>query len=277
MNNKRFSLSLAAFVLGALSLTIPCPVHATLVTATICVGPEYPCLPGDVVDSGSRANGVGLLGANRYTALPFVFSDPFMTFNGNVFVADRAGTFIYSWGTGVGTESAAGNAFGIANGFLGNLYLDVAISQNYVTVAGPWKFAEMNVGSCNAAATGAGDSSSVVGLVNGAAMVPLPGLCSPFSLGSGPYGATIGTNTNLTAAAQLIFRPGATPAAVTLPWGSDLPVDQTDFSSANIINNFITPDNIPPGFQDAAPEPGTFTVIGGALCLAALRFRKHKP
>jgi hypothetical protein len=55
-----------------------------------------------------------------------------VNFTGNVFVADQAGTFNYSWGTGVGTETAAGNAFGLANGFLGDLYLDLQCGSDRV-------------------------------------------------------------------------------------------------------------------------------------------------
>ena len=271
MNHKRFSLPLAAFLLGALILAVPQPTHATVVSAVICIGPEYPCTPADTIDSGFRANGVGLLGVNRWAALPFTFSDALLSFTGNIFVAD-SGAAIYSWGQGVAVETAAGQAFQGLN----NLYLDVAITQNYVTAPGLWKFAEMNVGSCNAAATAGNDSSTVLGLVNGALMAPLPGVCSPFALGAGPYLANIGLITNLSAAAQFVFGPGPAGAAITLPWGDDLPFDQLNFDSSTIINDFITPDNIPAGFEDAAPEPATFSMIGGALCAAAFRFRKRK-
>jgi len=233
-------------LLGAFLVSSPKPAHATTVAATLCIGPEYPCAPADVLDSGIRANGVGLLGPNRWAALPFVFSDPQASFTGNVFVADAGGTFIYSWGTGVATMAPTAI----------NLYLDVAIAQNYVTAPGVWNFAELNVGSCNAAAGAAGSTSTVRGFVNGAPMAPLIGLCpGPFALGSGPYVATLGLTTNLTAAAQFVFGPSLGVQAITLPWGDDLPVDQLHFDPTTINNGFITPSNIPPGFQDAAPLP----------------------
>jgi hypothetical protein len=158
-----------------------------------------------------------------------------------------------------------------------NLYLDVAVSQNYVTAPGVWSFGELNVGSCNAAAGAAGSTSTVLGLVNGAPMAPLTGLCpGPFAVGSGPYVAGLGLVTNLSAAAQFVFGPSAGIQAITLPWGDDLPFDQTNFDFNSINNGFITPDNIPGGFQDAAPEPASFSLMGGALCIAGFCLRRRK-
>ena len=279
MCSGRVSLVLAALALGALTLTIPQPAHATVVAATICIGPEFPCTPADTVAFGSRGNGVGLLGPNRWAALPFVFNNALMTFAGNVLVVDSGGTSIYSWGTGTATETAAGNAFGAANGFLGNLYLDVGITQNYVTAVGNWNFGEMNVGTCNAAAAAANSGDFVRGFVNGNGMATLPGPCAaaPFAFGSGPYNINLGAVTNLTALAQFVFGPGGAPQSITLPWGDDLPDQSIDFNDPNaIINSFITPDNIPQGFEDAAPEPASFSLIGGGLLVAGALLRRRK-
>ena len=102
---KKSKLDLAFLLLAALLLAHPEPANATIVTAVICNNADFLCnQPGDVViDSGFRANGVGVLGANRFTVLPFLFNDAIMNFTGSVVVADRAGKFIYSWGTGTAT------------------------------------------------------------------------------------------------------------------------------------------------------------------------------
>ena len=279
MCSGRVSISLAALALGAITLTVPQPAHATVVAATICIGPEFPCAPADTVDFGSRANGVGLLGPNRFAALPFVFNDALMNFAGNVLVVDRGGTFIYSWGTGTATETAAGNAFGATFGFAGNLYLDVGITQSYVTAPGNWNFAEMNVGTCNVAAALANSGDFVRGFVNGNGMATLPGPCvaAPFAFGSGPYNINLGLVTNLTALAQFVFGPGGSPQSITLPWGDDLPDQNIDFGDPNaVINSFITPDNLPSDFIDAAPEPASFSLIGGGLMVAGALLRRRK-
>jgi hypothetical protein len=91
---------LALGLLIALFLVQPNQGNATTVAAVVCAGGEFPCLPGDVVDSGFRANGVGLLGPNRYAILPFSFSDALINFSGMTVVADSGEQFIYSWGTG---------------------------------------------------------------------------------------------------------------------------------------------------------------------------------
>jgi len=258
---------LPALVLGAFLVSSPKPAQATIVTATLCIGPEYPCLPADTLDTGFRANGVNVLGPNQWAALPFTFADAQASFTGNIFVADAGGTYIYSWGTGTATMGPT--PF--------NLYLDVAITQNYVTAPGVWAFAELNDGSCNAAAGAAGSTSTVLGLVNGAAMAPLTGFCpGPYQVGSGPYLANIGLVTNLTSAAQFVFGPSAGIQTITLPWGNDLPFDQVDFDFNSINNGFITPSNIPQGFTDAAPEPASFSLIGGGLLLAGMCLRRRK-
>jgi len=92
---KHYSPALA--VVAALCI-LPTGANAVVVTAMICNNADFLCnQPGDVViDSGIRGNGVGILGANRYSTLPFVFNDALMNFTGNVVVADSGGQYIYS-------------------------------------------------------------------------------------------------------------------------------------------------------------------------------------
>jgi hypothetical protein len=266
---KRISEFLPLFLLVALFVAQPNQAKATTVAAVICTGAEFPCLPADVVDSGIRANGVGLLGPNRYAILPFSFSDALMSFNGTVAVADSAGKFIYSWGTG--TATAGGLGIG--------LYLDVGITQNYVTAPGGWGISEMNVGTCNATAAANASTSLLQGAVNGVALPVLGAIgdcaIAPFAYGAGPFAFTLGLNTNLTAAAQFFFAPGlAGVQTITLPWGDDFPDPTINFNDPNDPLNFITPSDLPNNFLDAAPEPATFGLVGGILGMAAMVRRR---
>jgi hypothetical protein len=249
------------------------PAKAVVVTAVICNNADFFCnQPGDVVvDSGIRSNGVGVLGANRYTILPFVFNDFRMNFTGTIVAADSGGRFIYSWGTGVATDFAP---FGTG------LFLDVTISQNYITVPGPAAFSELNVGDCNAVARVNASTSLVQGAVNGGLLPVLGGVgdcaAAPFVLGAGPFGTNIGLVTNMTAAAQFFFAPGAAGnQQITLPWGADFPDPIINFNDPNNPQNFITDTDIPAGFIDQNPEPGTFAMFIGALSAAALRLRRR--
>src|SRR5712692_7431776 len=157
-NMTRISLLLGATLLAAICVAHPQRAHAATVTAVLCAGAEFPCLPADTLDAGFRSNGVGTLLANRYTLLPFVFDDAFANFSGTMLAVDSQGKFIYLWGGGVGTSK-------IAN--VGPLWLDVQLSQSYVTLPGLWSFSEFNSGSCNAAATAAGDNILATLAING--------------------------------------------------------------------------------------------------------------
>ena len=88
------------------------------------------CFAGPCInDAGIRTNFVGVLGFNRYTVLPFVFTDVNATLAGTVVVADfriGASNFIYLYGYGVGMQSALGGGF----------FLSSAITQTYQTLGG---------------------------------------------------------------------------------------------------------------------------------------------
>ena len=264
--------SCAIALLSAICM-LPKPANAVVVTAVICNNPDFFCnQAGDVVlDSGIRGNGVGVLGANRYTILPFVFNDFRMNFSGTIVAADSAGKYIYSWGTGTATDF---DPFGTG------LYLDVTISQNYITAPGLWGFSELNVGTCNATAAVNASTSLVQGAVNGA-LLPVLGqigdcAIAPFAYGAGPYAKNVGLVTNMTAAAQFFFAPGlAGNQQITLPWGNDFPDPSINFNDPNNPQNFITNTDIPAGFIDQNPEPGTLAMVLGALSAAALRFRRR--
>src|SRR5260370_42443175 len=95
---KRISLLLGALLLAAICLTQPQQAQAALVTAVLCSGAEFPCLPADTNDSGFRANNVAVLFANRYTLLPFTFDDAFANFTGTMLAVDSQGKFVYLLG-----------------------------------------------------------------------------------------------------------------------------------------------------------------------------------
>jgi hypothetical protein len=101
--------------------------------------------------------------ADRYTLLPFVFDDASVNFTGTMLAVDSQGKFVYLWGGGVGT-----NKLGV-----GPLWLDVQLSQNYVTAPGVWSLSEFNSGSCSAAATAAGDNILATVAINGATPLPV--------------------------------------------------------------------------------------------------------
>jgi hypothetical protein len=267
-----------AVALVTATCMLPTSAHAGVVTATLCTGADFFCnAPGDtVVDSGIRSNGVGLLGVNRFAIQPFAFADARLNFTGTVVVADRGGQFIYSWGTGVAT--AFDPLLNGASGGIG-LFLDITISQNYLTVPGVGAFAELNAGTCNATASANASTSLVQGVVNGVTLPVLGGVgdcaIAPFAFGSGPFLRNVGLVTNMSAAAQFFFAPGAAGAQqITLPWGDDFPDPALNFNDPNNPQNFITNTDIPQGLTDL-PEPGTFTQLGGALCAVALWLRRR--
>ena len=262
----------AVYALCALAALAAAPrAHATVVQATLCTVNVFPCPLANTIDSGIRANGVGVLGFNRFTALPFLFTDAAVNFTGNIVVTDVLGANgdgIYLWGGGVGSTNLAPPA--------GGWYLDVFITQSYFTVPtinAP--FSEFNSGFCNAAATGTPSGIAATLGVNGGFM-PVMGAgfanCSPFNYANGPFPFTIGGLTNLTALAQFYFDPlGGAGQAIDLPWGQDLP-DLADFG--NTLPDINNPN--PFGLLDQAPEPATFTLIGLALGGIAVVTRKRR-
>src|SRR6266581_9563051 len=234
---KRILLLLDAVLVAAICMVHPQQANASTVTAVLCAGPEFPCLPGNTLDSGFRTDGVGTLLANRYTLLPFVFDDASANFTGSMLAVDSQGKFIYLWGGGVGT-----NKLGV-----GPLWLDVQLSQSYLTVPGNWSFSEFNSGNCNAAATAAGDNILATVAINGATPLPvMNGVCNPFAVAGGPVGVKLGGITTLTGLAQFRFNAGAVNQQVDLPWGEDFPDPA--------ITIFPDPNNIPVGFAEQTPE-----------------------
>jgi hypothetical protein len=88
-----------------------------------------------------------------------------------------------------------------------------------------------------------------------------------FNFAAGPFVFGIGGVTNLTAVAQFYFDPaGGVGQSIDLPWGEDFPDTNQGLPDPGNINTFSV--------TDAAPEPATFAMIGGALCLLAFRRRK---
>jgi len=152
---KRFLFPVVLVALGMVSQ--PQQAHATLVTAVECSVNIFPCPAPFIIDAGFRANGVGLLGPNQFAALPFVFNNADVVFAGNILTVDLAGINIYIWGGGAATNLRNNPLFP------GGFYLDVAISENYVTAPGVALFSEFNNGTCtnNTIGTASGVAASL--------------------------------------------------------------------------------------------------------------------
>lgn len=266
---RRLLIPLAMLTLGLVSH--PQAAHATLVTAVECSVNIFPCPAPFVIDAGLRANGVGLLGPNQFAVLPFVFGNGDVTFTGTILTVDLFGTNVYVWGGGVATNLAAP---------VGGFYLDVQISENYVTAPGVSPFSEFNVGNCSNNTLGTASGVAATLGVNGAFMPVMgnfgdcvagggPGGLTGFNFNGGPFAFGIGPITNLTALAQFYFDPaGGVGQSIDLPWGEDFP------DSNHLL---ITPLDLPGlGLTDAAPEPGTFVMLGGALCAVGIAARKRR-
>src|SRR3954449_12051127 len=131
---KRILLPVA--ILSVFLFIQPKPAQAMVVSAVECTVVVFPCPAANIVAAGFRANGVGILGANRFTLLPFAFGNADVSFTGTLLGTDTPGG-IYIWGGGVATNLLAAN-----------FYLDVQISQNYVSAPGIHPFSEFNIGNC---------------------------------------------------------------------------------------------------------------------------------
>jgi hypothetical protein len=260
----------------------PQRADATTMTATLCdinVAPGA-CPVGDTLDFGVRYNNVPLLGINRWAILPYTFVDGTAGITGNIFVVDVAGAWIYLYGQGV----AAGNnaAFPV--------FLNVAITQNYLTTIAGGTFVGIDGGFCNAAA--AGSSQTGFPFVIGTLMAPNAGsttACPAFLQTFGPQAFGLGAVTNLTAVASFNMGVGA-GQLITLPWGDDFPDPAlTDLNALFGLNLTAPP---PPGsdpsvatieatlnrlgFTQQVPEPTTLLLFSaGCMGLAALRRRKR--
>jgi hypothetical protein len=268
---KKFVSPFAGLILGTLMLALPQTSNATSVIAVVCAVQQYPCIGGNILDSGIRTNFVNALPANTFTIMPFAFADAAATFTGSVMATDVAGRWTYLWATGTATDLLGGA-----------LNLDVAFQQtNYLTVPGPAAYNDMIIGGC-AGGTGANSGAIGQGVVNATGLSVLPGNCSvfnPFVTIGTPVAGNVGLFTTLTAAAQFVFTAGsAAGSSITLPWGDDFPdpnitgdpnsdgfIDPSD--SADITNLGLTA-------AAAAPEPGTMALCGLAfLGLSCLRRR----
>jgi hypothetical protein len=270
---KRISLSVG--FLGLCMAIQPRPAQALAVTAVECTVIAFPCPIANIVDSGFRADGVGLLGANRFTVLPFVFGNADVTFSGTLLATDLLGANVYIWGGGAATYI----------GGPGNFYLDVQISQNYVTAGGVGGFSEFNVGNCTANTVGTSSGAAATLGVNGVFM-PVMGSSGPgpggdclaaggpggnpgFSFAGGPFAFGLGGVTNLTALAQFYFdAAGGVGQSIDLPWALDFPEIDLGIPTPDTIANFSA--------TNQAPEPGTFGLLGGALSLAVFGLRRRK-
>jgi PEP-CTERM motif-containing protein len=264
---RKFPLPFGALFLGALFVAQPQPTHAATVVAALCAVQQYPCLGGNILDSGVRTNFVGGLGANRFTIMPFSFADAAVSFTGTTMATDVAGKWIYLWATGTATDILGGA-----------LTLDVAFQQtNYLTVPGLWGFNDMVIGGC-AGGTAANSGAVAQGAVNATGLSILTGNCSvnnPFVRAGIPVGGGLGFFTTLTAAAQFVFTAGsAAGSTIALPWGDDFPDPNVlgDPSSLGFIDPSDTSDITSLGLTPGAttPEPGTMVLLG--IALAGLGF-----
>lgn len=278
MRTKRVLLSVLAA--GAIGLAAPHRAQATTITATLCdinVGAGA-CPVVDTLDFGVRFNFVPLLGINRWAWLPFSFSDATATATGNVFVVDIAGTWIYLYGQGV----VSGNGAAIP------VFLNLAITQDYLTFPQPGTFSGIDAGFCNAAAGLAGSGQTGFAFVNGAPLASAGGTaCNAFLQTFGPLGAAMGGVTNLTAVADFNMGVGG-GQLITLPWGDDFP----DVFAPTLNSLFGLGLTSPPapgsdpstdtiittlnglGLTQQVPEPSTLSVLGIGLIALCLRRRK---
>ena len=253
--------------MAAAACLVPARTDATTVTAVLCRGAEYPCAPADILDSGVRGNGVSLLAANSYAILPFTFNDALASFTGNIMVTDSRGQYTYLWGGGVGTDKTGGA-----------MWLDVAISQTYVTVPGIAAYSEFDRGGCNTSATLDGSFVQATAAVNGNpfALPVLTGTCPAFNVRGGPSVGVIGSATNLTDLAQFDFLPGLANEQMNLPWGEDDPDPNLNFTDPTDPENVPTPNDIPAGFASAVPEPSAIFLMGSGLIGLGLLRRRLK-
>jgi hypothetical protein len=268
------SIGFAVLFSAALVFLAPQAGQAATVTAVECSVNVWPCPVANVIDVGIRNDGVAVLPGNTFDILPFVFTNADVTFTGTMMATNILGGWIYNWGSGTATDTAVAPP-------PGGFFLDVAFQQTYLTIPGPAVFNDMIQGTC-AGGPFANTGVVVQGVVNGTPLSVLgPFACGgalPFLGVGAPVGGPVGLFTTLTGLAQFFFDSNGTIGqSITLPWGNDFPDLAFNFDDPNNPLNFFTPDNFSadPSLVDI-PEPGSLSMIGGALCFAGLLFRRKK-
>jgi hypothetical protein len=231
---------------------------ATSIVAAVCTVGTYPCPAQFTLDLGARTNGVGILGPNRYALLPFRFKDLNASFNGAVLATDIAGKYVYLDVTGTAN-----------NNFNSGIWLDVYVTQRYITRPGLWGFSEWNIGSANGLATLGGLNGTGVAdqlVVNSTFLPPLgyygDAALGSWAFGAGPFLGTVGRVTAMTGLAQFYFSPGLFGQAIAIP----LDVDFPDPALNGVLPD---PSNIGQiaqqlGLQQT-PEPGSLLLLGSGL------------
>lgn len=163
----------------------------------------------------------------------------------------------------MGTQSVLGNGF----------FLNSIIQQAYQTPGGVGSFAAFNIGVCNATGTKPGDAAAMQPYVNNVPLISISSAgCSPFATLSGPQAVATGVVTTLTAAVDMQFNPIAGGgAAITLPWGDDLPdlsatTLNNDINSgaslSTVLNDIQTLD---PAITQQVAEPAMLMLFGVGL------------
>lgn len=256
-STARYLAALAGVLV--LFLTVqPQMASATSIVTAVCTVGTYPCPALFTLDIGARTNGVGILGPNRYALLPFRFNDLNASFNGAVLATDVAGKYVYLDVTGIAN-----------NNFNSGIWLDVYVTQSYITRPGLWGFSEWNIGSANGLAilgglNGTGVADQLV--VNRTFLPPLgfygDATLGSWAFGAGPFLGTVGRVTAMTGLAQFYFSPGLFGQAIAIPMDVDFP----DPALNGVLPD---PSNIGQIAQQlglqAVPEPGSLLLLGSGV------------
>jgi hypothetical protein len=285
--------SSALALVSSLFLTQPRPAKADDIQIIVCTVAAFVCPVGNTfANEGFLYVPGNTLLANTYTIQNVNlggpgFLDPnnfFNTFSATYVTADVGGKWIYLWGTATVTvnQNLAAKAAQLG---IQNLYIDVALRQDYVTTPGLWTFNEGLSGSCDANAIAGNATVAFQGQINGFNMpvIAVPNICalSPFSLvPASPTLQTVGGITQLIGGVEYSFPAnGNYPETITLPFGDEFPDPAINFNDPNNPDNFITNTDIPPGLTLVAitPEPSTWTLLGSGIATLALLRSHHKP
>ena len=250
-----------ALLAGGFFVAKPQEARAITVYGAECNVAIFPCPAASTIASGIRVGGPGVLPGNRYTVLPFTFSNGLGSIRGTFVAADIARRFIY----------LAGFVTGTSNGFVPDL--DVGISQNYSTIPTSWTFSGFDIGACG----GANPISATVGTFNGTR--PIGGgtaACfGPFAQTFGPRTYPEGGVTNMNADAILTFGLGG--GSIILPFGDDVPdalFPNLTLTQGETASQFVA-DLQADGLTVALPEPATWglMLLGLGITGAQLRSR----